>query len=371
MARGTESHKAETVSNGERSYTTNTKHSRLVFHYVSLFCISVSVYSCMESCYANVRRVSVSVSVLDMFLFDNVRLKPDQLPKRDSSKQRSLILVGMPSIVLLCRDQDEAELLMINGEPIFAKCPWISICEKVITFWAGVDDFAPALSPQKSVGVEASLRKSRATEPPEGANLTLAIVAAEAVTRGHEGSSNKGKEIVTDPDILGGHLQMGSGSGHTNPWGASTELQGVDDVDYDILREMMILPCGQKKLETFGAQLMTSMILGQGGKSLGICFYMTTAADLNNKWASCVGPSVWNDPDMLEVGNGWMTYEEYRGHFSIWALMKVCKLVSGKHLAVNIKKYGIRNCYQSILKVISTANILHKLQPKCVMEIEL
>ena len=32
-----------------------------------------------------------------------------------------------------------------------------------------------------------------------------------------------------------------------------------------------------------------------------------------------------------------MTYEEYRGHFSIWALMKVCKLVSGKHLAVNIK----------------------------------
>lgn len=83
MARGTESHKAETVSNGERSYTTNTKHSRLVFHYVSLFCISVSVYSCMESCYANVRRVSVSVSVLDMFLFDNVRLKPDQLPKRD------------------------------------------------------------------------------------------------------------------------------------------------------------------------------------------------------------------------------------------------------------------------------------------------
>ncbi|KAF3521046.1 hypothetical protein DY000_02060843 [Brassica cretica] len=54
---------------------------------------------------------------------------------------------------------------------------------------------------------------------------------------------------------------------------------------------------------------------------------MTTAADLNNKWASCVGPSVWNDPDMLEVGNGWMTYEEYRGHFSIWALMK--ELLSG------------------------------------------
>ena len=29
------------------------------------------------------------------------------------------------------------------------------------------------------------------------------------------------------------------------------------------------------------------------------------------------------DPDMLEVGNGGMTFAEYRAHFSIWALMKV------------------------------------------------
>jgi hypothetical protein len=29
------------------------------------------------------------------------------------------------------------------------------------------------------------------------------------------------------------------------------------------------------------------------------------------------------DPDMLEVGNGGMTMEEYRSHFSVWALMKV------------------------------------------------
>lgn len=29
------------------------------------------------------------------------------------------------------------------------------------------------------------------------------------------------------------------------------------------------------------------------------------------------------DPDMLEVGNGGMTYQEYRAHFSIWAIMKV------------------------------------------------
>ncbi|GER38410.1 alpha-galactosidase [Striga asiatica] len=49
---------------------------------------------------------------------------------------------------------------------------------------------------------------------------------------------------------------------------------------------------------------------------------MTYLADLNDKWASYAGPGGWNDPDMLEVGNGGMSAKEYRSHFSIWALMK-------------------------------------------------
>ncbi|XP_010937996.2 alpha-galactosidase 3 isoform X2 [Elaeis guineensis] len=54
---------------------------------------------------------------------------------------------------------------------------------------------------------------------------------------------------------------------------------------------------------------------------------MTAIADLNDKWASYAGPGGWNDPDMLEVGNGGMTHMEYRGHFSIWALMKAPLLI--------------------------------------------
>ncbi|KAM5556848.1 hypothetical protein ABKV19_024305 [Rosa sericea] len=54
---------------------------------------------------------------------------------------------------------------------------------------------------------------------------------------------------------------------------------------------------------------------------------MTTIADLNDKWASYAGPGGWNDPDMLEVGNGGMSYQEYRAHFSIWALMKAPLLI--------------------------------------------
>ena len=33
------------------------------------------------------------------------------------------------------------------------------------------------------------------------------------------------------------------------------------------------------------------------------------------------GPGHWNDPDMLEVGNGGMSDREYRAHFSFWCLL--------------------------------------------------
>ncbi|CAL9154259.1 unnamed protein product [Musa hybrid cultivar] len=54
---------------------------------------------------------------------------------------------------------------------------------------------------------------------------------------------------------------------------------------------------------------------------------MTSRADENNRWASYAGPGGWNDPDMLEVGNGGMSTEEYRSHFSIWALVKAPLLI--------------------------------------------
>ncbi|KAA1138856.1 hypothetical protein PGTUg99_023496 [Puccinia graminis f. sp. tritici] len=42
------------------------------------------------------------------------------------------------------------------------------------------------------------------------------------------------------------------------------------------------------------------------------------AAGLGQK----AGPGGWNDLDMLEVGNGGMSYDEYVTHFSMWALVK-------------------------------------------------
>jgi len=43
--------------------------------------------------------------------------------------------------------------------------------------------------------------------------------------------------------------------------------------------------------------------------------------DLQDGLQSYAGPGHWNDPDMLEVGNGGMTATEYRAHFSMWALL--------------------------------------------------
>ncbi len=40
------------------------------------------------------------------------------------------------------------------------------------------------------------------------------------------------------------------------------------------------------------------------------------------------GPGHWNDPDMLEVGNGGMTSTEYKSHFSLWCIL-AAPLIAG------------------------------------------
>jgi alpha-galactosidase len=47
--------------------------------------------------------------------------------------------------------------------------------------------------------------------------------------------------------------------------------------------------------------------------------------------SSYAGPGHWNDPDMLEVGNGSMTTTEYRSHFSLWAIL-AAPLIAGNDL---------------------------------------
>ena len=54
--------------------------------------------------------------------------------------------------------------------------------------------------------------------------------------------------------------------------------------------------------------------------------------DQMNGLESYAGPGHWNDADMLEVGNGGMTTDEYRTHFSMWALFSA-PLLAGNDIS--------------------------------------
>ncbi|CAN6195388.1 unnamed protein product [Urochloa humidicola] len=75
---------------------------------------------------------------------------------------------------------------------------------------------------------------------------------------------------------------------------------------------------------------------------------MTSNADSNDAWAPFAGPGGWNDPDMLEVGNGGMTTEEYRSHFSIWALAKAPLLIG----------CDIRSMTRETKEILSNRNVI-------------
>jgi alpha-galactosidase len=57
----------------------------------------------------------------------------------------------------------------------------------------------------------------------------------------------------------------------------------------------------------------------------------TQILDLQVGLETYAGPGHWNDPDMLEVGNGGMTTTEYRSHFSLWCLL-AAPLMAGNDL---------------------------------------
>lgn len=65
-----------------------------------------------------------------------------------------------------------------------------------------------------------------------------------------------------------------------------------------------------------------------------------TTGDISDSWNSFISildqqvgleryakPGAWNDPDMLEVGNGGMTANEYQAHFVLWAALKAPLLI--------------------------------------------
>jgi alpha-galactosidase len=58
---------------------------------------------------------------------------------------------------------------------------------------------------------------------------------------------------------------------------------------------------------------------------------ITRLIDADAGLSDYAGPGHWNDPDMLEVGNGTLTEDENRSHFSMWAML-AAPLIAGNDL---------------------------------------
>jgi alpha-galactosidase len=123
---------------------------------------------------------------------------------------------------------------------------------------------------------------------------------------------------------------------------------GIDYLKYDwcsassIYKNEQLQPIYQRMgdaLQATGRPMVYSLCeYGMGdvekwGADVGGNLWRTTD-DIRDEWASMIfnvesqvktapyaGPGHWNDPDMLEVGNGHMTDDEYRTHMSLWALV--------------------------------------------------
>jgi alpha-galactosidase len=87
----------------------------------------------------------------------------------------------------------------------------------------------------------------------------------------------------------------------------------------------------------------------------GCCQYgMLEILDMQVGLDAFAGPGHWNDPDMLEVGNGGMTTGEYRAHFSFWALLDA-PLISGN---------DVRSMTPEIKEILTNAEVIAVNQDK-------
>lgn len=95
-----------------------------------------------------------------------------------------------------------------------------------------------------------------------------------------------------------------------------------------------------------------------------------TTGDIFAKWISVnaiyertialfehAGPGHWNDPDMLEVGNGNLTEDENKTHFSLWCMM-AAPLILGNDIRKFIGLDGKPNLDNPTLKIVTNKSLI-------------
>lgn len=95
-----------------------------------------------------------------------------------------------------------------------------------------------------------------------------------------------------------------------------------------------------------------------------------TTPDIMPKWLSVIGIyefnvllykhsgiGSWNDPDMLEVGNGNLTFEENKTHFTLWCMM-AAPLILGNDIRKFIKPDGTVDTENSTYKIVTNKKLI-------------
>jgi len=93
-------------------------------------------------------------------------------------------------------------------------------------------------------------------------------------------------------------------------WGTSRPWLWARDVGHLWRTTFDIRPCWDCGQQTHSKGVLIENFIG-----------FTKILDQQVDLEPYAGPGHWNDPDMLEVGNGELTYEENRAHFSLWCIL--------------------------------------------------
>ncbi|MBQ7542720.1 MAG: alpha-galactosidase [Clostridia bacterium] len=79
--------------------------------------------------------------------------------------------------------------------------------------------------------------------------------------------------------------------------------------------------------------------------------------EFNVRLAKYSGVGHWNDPDMLEVGNGSLTAEENRTHFTLWCMM-AAPLILGNDVRLFVKDDGTPNTDDPTYKIVTNRALI-------------
>ncbi len=93
-------------------------------------------------------------------------------------------------------------------------------------------------------------------------------------------------------------------------WGTTKPWLWAPDVGHLWRTTFDIRPCWDCGRQTHSKGVQVENFIG-----------FTKILDRQVGLEAFAGPGHWNDPDMLEVGNGELTYDENKAHFSLWCIL--------------------------------------------------